>query len=477
MNRAGGRLARRKPEWLAGLFMKARWNHLYALWERALALDPLPPFDRWLSAEWRKCPQFGRRDRLWYGERLFAALRHGLVAPLLAEALRGKETAAESGALEIFERFARDFPDFASIRAGWQALGAREFFRLLALREGEGAERDPALPPPAPAAARIASRLREAAASPEAPLFARLLWSGVPPAFAPALERRAVESGWSRETLGRFLGRLDSRPPLWLCVHREEDRAPVEEELRARGFRVLESEGDALAVEGPRSIYDLDSWRRGRFGIQDWASRRAGRCVEARPGQCVWDVCAGGGGKTRQLAAALQNRGAVYATDTRAWVLDELRRRAREAGFFNIRAAPWDGETPPEFPREVQKRGGFDWVLVDAPCSSSGVWRRNPDAKFRYTPGEAAEMAALQGAILRRAAEAVRPGGGLVYATCSWFVEEDEDVARAFAVARPDFTLVSMELFGSPARDSDTLFAAIFRRRAAAAAEGKEQPA
>jgi 16S rRNA (cytosine967-C5)-methyltransferase len=112
--------------------------------------------------------------------------------------------------------------------------------------------------------------------------------------------------------------------------------------------------------------------------------------------------------------------------------------------------------------REVEKRGGYDAVLVDAPCSASGTWRRNPDARNRYP--EVGELPALQGKLLACAAQAVRPGGRLAYATCSFRVEENEDVVRGFLAANPAFTLVQQGMHGCPERDADAMFVALLTR-------------
>jgi 16S rRNA (cytosine967-C5)-methyltransferase len=175
----------------------------------------------------------------------------------------------------------------------------------------------------------------------------------------------------------------------------------------------------------------------------------------------VWDACAGGGGKTIQIAARLANRGAVYASDIREYKLKEVRRRAARARFDNVRSFAWAGGRVPELAREVAKQGGFHWVLVDAPCTSSGTWRRNPDAKFRLSTAGLAELTALQGRLLQMAAGAVRPGGHLVYSSCSWLVEEDEAVVDGFLARNPDFELVRRSLEGAPGADADTMFSAI----------------
>lgn len=162
----------------------------------------------------------------------------------------------------------------------------------------------------------------------------------------------------------------------------------------------------------------------------------------------------------------------MVASDIREYKLEDLRLRARRAGFPNIMTRAWDGKAP-----RRRQQGKFDGVLVDAPCSCSGVWRRNPDGRWKMRPGEIAEMAALQREILDAASGGVRPGGVLVYATCSIFEAENQGVVLDFLAGHPDFVLDSFphpltgeNLSGMMAvlpgmGDCDSMFAARLRRR------------
>ena len=165
-----------------------------------------------------------------------------------------------------------------------------------------------------------------------------------------------------------------------------------------------------------------------------------------------------------QIAAGLKQKGAVYASDVRAYKLDEVKKRAKRAQFDNVRTLEWNGEKLPKFPREIAIRAGFDTVLVDAPCSSSGTWRRNPDAKIKVTAEGLQSVSQLQLAILNQVCTAVKKGGTLVYSTCTWLRCENEDVVAKFLLAHPEFSLVSQECFGSPWHDSDTMFAAVLKK-------------
>lgn len=455
--------------------LQGRRKYLFELWQKLLQQDTLPQFDRWLAREMKQRRQFGKQDRYWYSEMLFATLRFGYLAIFLEETFVRMETAPQAVENAFLTRqmedFRRDIPDFPALRLRWKSLPPERFFDWIARRYAEA----PAVFPletgltlsgeAGDIRSQYLARCREWFTIGEDPRR-RMLWNGVPLWFEEQLQRRIHRSGWSADRVGHFLDRQSYRPPLWLRFNYPQQRDEVLAELHAAGFQVQE-EGPALRVQGQKGIFELTAYRRGWVEIQDRASQRLGELVAARPGQMVWDCCAGGGGKTLQIAThpqGLRHRGAVYASDIREYKLRELRRRARRAQLANVRTLPWDGQTLPPFPGEVEKRGGFHWVLVDAPCSASGTWRRNPDAKFRFAPGELPEMVALQKKLLSNASRGVRTGGHLVYATCSWFVEENEDVVEDFLQKHPQFRLQEMGLFGNPEEDADTTFGAVMQR-------------
>jgi 16S rRNA (cytosine967-C5)-methyltransferase len=440
-----------------------RSHHLRQLWAKILALDGFPQLDRWISEEFRHHKNFGSRDRRWYSDALFGAVRHGALALFLEEQFRRSTTRRydDAGALGLeVERFFARFPTGQSLVEGWRAEKSDRFFDWILLRGAladteSGLVLDPAVRRFYLDALRSFEQMAD--------LSPRALWAGFPLYAREWLAQRVATSDWSRSEQTIFLESLSTRPPLWLRLNRHDRRDEVVASLRSEGF-VVETEGDALRVLGTAGLTATTVFRDGLVEIQDFASQQAGQFVGAKPGQVVWDACAGGGGKTLQIAASLAGRGAVYASDVRAYKLEEVKKRARRAGFHNVRCLPWDGAVLPPFEREIAKRGGFDVVLVDAPCSATGTWRRNPDAKLRVSPESLAELAALQFEILKKTAAAVRPGGALVYATCSWIVAEDEEIVLRFLQAESSFKLERMELMGSPARDSDTLFAARLRR-------------
>ncbi|HBP08272.1 MAG TPA: hypothetical protein DD673_16540, partial [Lentisphaeria bacterium] len=170
----------------------------------------------------------------------------------------------------------------------------------------------------------------------------------------------------------------------------------------------------------------------------------------------------------------MERTGTVVACDVRSYKLDDLRIRARRAGFPNIRTCEWDGK-----PYQGKQAARFDGVLVDAPCSCSGVWRRNPDGRWTLKPEDVEEAAALQQRILEAASTAVRSGGLLIYATCSLFPRENGGVVDAFLASHEEFALEPFEhpLTGEPCGgmlqvrsfdgDCDSMFVARLRRKEA----------
>jgi 16S rRNA (cytosine967-C5)-methyltransferase len=183
-----------------------------------------------------------------------------------------------------------------------------------------------------------------------------------------------------------------------------------------------------LTVEGRANLFGSEAWRQGEFEVQDEGSQLVALAVGATPGERVIDACAGAGGKTLALAAAMENRGEILALDVDPPRLVNLAARVRRAGVTIVRSLRVEpsGAWP-------TKLGLADRVLVDAPCSSLGTLRRNPDLRWRLAPGSIADFARSQSEILERASRLVRPGGLLVYATCTLTREENQGVAEAFA--------------------------------------------
>ncbi|RKH05531.1 RsmB/NOP family class I SAM-dependent RNA methyltransferase [Corallococcus sp. CA053C] len=189
----------------------------------------------------------------------------------------------------------------------------------------------------------------------------------------------------------------------------------------------------ALHVDGPRpNLYALESLREGLFEVQDEGSQLLGLLVEPQPGETVLDLCAGAGGKTLQLGAAMRDQGRLMAYDPDAERLDRLQQRSSRAGLTRVQIL-----------RTLPAPGlGADRVLADVPCSELGSLRRGPDLRFRLTPDVLSRFIPTQRDILARAGDVVRPGGRVVYATCTVNRAENQDVVADFLRSRPDFRAV-----------------------------------
>jgi 16S rRNA (cytosine967-C5)-methyltransferase len=191
-----------------------------------------------------------------------------------------------------------------------------------------------------------------------------------------------------------------------------------------------------LRVEGKPALNGLEAFLRGEFEVQDEGSQLLALALDAKRGEMVVDFCAGAGGKTLALGAAMRNTGRLYAFDTSGHRLDALRQRAERAGLANVHPAQLAHERDERIERLA---GKVDRVLVDAPCSGLGTLRRNPDLKWQQSPQSVEAMRLEQGAILAGAARLVKPGGRLVYATCSLLDAENEAVAQAFEATHAGF--------------------------------------
>jgi 16S rRNA (cytosine967-C5)-methyltransferase len=178
----------------------------------------------------------------------------------------------------------------------------------------------------------------------------------------------------------------------------------------------------------------------GAIVVQDEGSQLLAYLVAPRRGEMIADFCAGAGGKTLALSMLMHGTGRVYAMDVSEKRLRELAPRAARAGVSNVHPIVLSGENDV---RAKRLAGKLDRVLVDAPCSGFGTLRRNPDLKWRHGEAAIAELAAKQARIMTAAAKLVKPGGRLVYATCSVLPDENESVADAFAASHPEFTALS----------------------------------
>ena len=266
---------------------------------------------------------------------------------------------------------------------------------------------------------------------PEQPDWVRL---NVQQWIAPHLEE-AYGAAWGRE-----IAALETPPPVDLRVNRlKATLAEARAELAREG---VETEPMRYAADGLRlgkrlSVVAGKAFQDGLVEIQDEGSQLVAALVDARPGLQVMDYCAGAGGKTLALAAGMNNKGRVVAMDVLETRLDRSAQRLRRAGVHNV-----ERRSIAENAKWLKRqKGNFDRVLVDAPCTGSGTWRRNPDGRWTLRPEDLAELVPKQADILDQAARLVKPGGRLVYATCSVLPAENERQIEAFVERHPDFTV------------------------------------
>ncbi len=215
-------------------------------------------------------------------------------------------------------------------------------------------------------------------------------------------------------------------------------RADVQKELQQAGIKAVPTPFSPLGlrIAGKPALNKNEAFLRGDFEVQDEGSQLLSMLVDAKRGEMVVDFCAGAGGKTLALGAAMRSTGRLYAFDTSAHRLDALKPRMARSGLSNVHPAAIAHERDD---RVKRLSGKLDRVLVDAPCTGLGTLRRNPDLKWRQTMAGVEEMAVKQAAILQSAARMVKSGGRLVYATCSVLPQENEAIADAFSAANPEF--------------------------------------
>jgi len=195
-----------------------------------------------------------------------------------------------------------------------------------------------------------------------------------------------------------------------------------------------------LAAEAKSpAIHAEPVFLKGQIEIQDEGSQLAALLAGAGPGEQVVDLCAGAGGKTLALAAAMDSRGQIYATDLDKRRLAPIHARLERAGARNVQVRTPTGRGAGDVLADLAGRA--DLVMIDAPCTGTGAWRRNPDAKWRIRPGALAERIKEQQAVLERAATLAKPDGRIAYITCSVLAEENIDQVGAFLIRHPDFSV------------------------------------
>ncbi|HEX8096787.1 MAG TPA: RsmB/NOP family class I SAM-dependent RNA methyltransferase, partial [Pyrinomonadaceae bacterium] len=279
---------------------------------------------------------------------------------------------------------------------------------------------------------------------------------------------------FGREEAQAFALSNNERPPTaFRLVPAGDAERDVLEELRAAGAELEASRValDAWRVKGAGAVV-RNLAAEGLIYIQDEASQLVAHALGAQPGELILDACAAPGSKTTHIAARTSSRAHVVAGDLYEHRLRLVREAVGRQRAATVSLVAYDAEAALPF-----KSALFDRVLVDAPCTGTGTLRRNPEIRWRISPSDIPDLASRQASILRNAARAVRPGGRLVYSTCSVEPEENEEVVEAFLNERGDFVESALDVPGRmkvgagrartwPHRDgSDGFFVAAFERR------------
>jgi len=377
--------------------------------ERAAAADRV-------LAEWQKHNRYaGAKDRRAIADMVYAVLRDQGMRRWRLEQAGGELTAR----LLVMA-------DASTPAMEWQRLCDGGKYAPAALSEAEQA---------------VLARLPS---DEDAPLWAR---ANLPPSVADM-----VQVAFGADT-DMELAAMNGRAPLDLRVNLlKTNREHVLEQLRGEGIAAAATPLSPLGIRIPERVrLEMNAlYRDGLVEPQDEAAQLAGLLVGAQPGDVAVDLCAGAGGKTLLLAAAMRNQGELHAIDNDPRRLARLPVRLARAGVRNATVHAAD-----DFPRFLQEmEGRADCVLLDVPCSGSGVWRRNPEARWRYDPASLDEVLRRQAGLLEDGARLVRPGRRLVYATCSILPAENGDQIDRFLSHHAEFTELPLtEAWGSAITD------------------------
>ncbi len=253
---------------------------------------------------------------------------------------------------------------------------------------------------------------------------------------------------WLKEKFGdhfeEAMGALEQQAPVDLRVNPlKGSREDIIFELDKLGHNPAQTPHSPLGIRLRErlSIQALDVYKDGSVEVMDEGSQLVASLVQAEPGDTVIDFCAGAGGKTLAIAEKMRGEGTVYAWDTDAKRLKQMKPRLKRAGVHNVLMRCIKGEQDEAL---APYKRTADWVLVDVPCSGSGTWRRNPDGRWRYMEEDIHAFAKKQASILAAASQFVKPGGSIVYSTCSLYSQENEAIIGAFCVDNPDFRIADL---------------------------------
>ena len=240
----------------------------------------------------------------------------------------------------------------------------------------------------------------------------------------------------------------------------------TKEKLQAELFdleiesEILKNHPDALKLKERANVFTTDAFKKGFFEVQDASSQLVADYLDVKPGMKVIDTCAGAGGKTLHLAALMENKGQIIATDIYESKLKKLKIRTRRAGVFNVTTKEIDSL------KVIKKmKGTADRVLIDAPCSGIGVLKRNPDSKWKLQPEFVENIIKTQAEILENYSQLVKVGGKMVYATCSILPSENENQVKNFLNNHPEFELEKQNKVSAYKSGFDGFYMALLERK------------
>lgn len=287
-------------------------------------------------------------------------------------------------------------------------------------------------------------------------VYTRKIRESIPDWLDELGENELGKEKWDTE-----LSALNEEAPVVLRVNtlkitRQDLQTRLSEE--AIGTVVLENRPDALVLEERQNIFTSPTFKEGLFEVQDAGSQAISPFLRIEPGARVIDACAGAGGKTLHLASLMKNKGRIVAMDTEQWKLDELQKRARRAGVSNVEARVIESG-------KMIKRlaNSADRLLLDVPCSGLGVLKRNPDAKWKLSVEFVDKIKELQQHILCDYCDMLKPGGLMVYSTCSILPSENEKQVRRFLSEKKGFELIE-EKHIYPSEGFDGFYMALMKK-------------
>ncbi|MEM6396936.1 MAG: class I SAM-dependent methyltransferase [Bacteroidota bacterium] len=288
----------------------------------------------------------------------------------------------------------------------------------------------------------------------------RAVWNSIPD-WLDELGEKELPGLWPK-----YLPALNVQAPVFLRANLLKTNAKeLKAKLEKSGTALKVIDEETLVVRERQNLFASPEFKSGLFEVQDIHSQQVARRMELQPGLTLIDACAGAGGKTLHAATLMENRGTILALDIHEWKLKDLRKRAKRAGVQNI-------ETRPVTSSKVIKRlhGRADRLLLDVPCSGLGVLRRNPDAKAKLSMDFIERLRQIQRDILDSYPRMLKPGGVMVYATCSILPSENREQVDRFLGTDlgKDFDLVSDESFAPTPKGGDGFYIAQLKRKASA---------